>query len=44
VEPGRLADDHAALVADLERDGAEVLRAHLRESAETLGASVGSIP
>jgi DNA-binding GntR family transcriptional regulator len=40
VEPRRLAADHAALVAGLERDGAEVLRAHLRESAETLGANV----
>jgi DNA-binding GntR family transcriptional regulator len=43
VEPERLAADHAALVAGLERDGAQVLRAHLRESAETLGASVGSV-
>ena len=42
VEPDRLAADHRALVADLERDGAVVMRAHLRESAETLGASVGS--
>jgi DNA-binding GntR family transcriptional regulator len=42
VEPDRLAADHAALVADLERDGAEVMRAHLRESAQTLGAPVGS--
>ena len=38
VEAGRLAADHVALVAALERDGAGVLRAHLRESAETLGA------
>ena len=38
VEAGRLAADHAALVAALEREGAGVLRAHLRESAETLGA------
>jgi DNA-binding GntR family transcriptional regulator len=43
VEPERLAADHAALVADLEREGAGVLRAHLRESAETLGARVGSV-
>ena len=41
VEAGRLAADHAALVGALEREGAEVLRAHLRESAETLGAPVG---
>jgi hypothetical protein len=41
VEAGRLAADHAALVAALEREGAEVMRAHLRESAETLGAQVG---
>jgi DNA-binding GntR family transcriptional regulator len=39
VEPGRLAADHVALIAGLERDGATVLRAHLRESAETLGAA-----
>ena len=38
VEAGRLAADHVALVAALEREGAGVLRAHLRESAETLGA------
>jgi len=41
VEAERLAADHAALVDALERDGAEVMRAHLRESAETLGAAVG---
>ena len=41
VEAERLAADHAALVAALEREGAGVLRAHLRESAETLGARVG---
>jgi DNA-binding GntR family transcriptional regulator len=40
VEAERLAADHVALVAALERDGAGVLRAHLRESAETLGAKV----
>jgi len=40
VEPVSLAADHAELVAALERDGAGVLRAHLRESAETLGAAV----
>ena len=33
---GRLAEDHAALVAGLERDGVAMLRAHLREAAETL--------
>ena len=37
----RLADDHAALLAALERDGAQALRAHLREAAETLGATTG---
>ena len=41
VEAERLAEDHAALVAALEREGATVMRAHLRESAETLGARVG---
>jgi DNA-binding GntR family transcriptional regulator len=41
VEAERLAADHAALVAALEREGAGVLRAHLRESAETLCARVG---
>ena len=40
VEAARLAEDHAALVAALERKGAGVLRAHLRESAETLGAKL----
>jgi DNA-binding GntR family transcriptional regulator len=40
VEPVALAADHAELVAALERDGAGALRAHLRESAETLGAEV----
>ena len=33
---GRLADDHAALVRGLERDGPEVLREHLRVAAATL--------
>ena len=32
----RLAADHVALVRGLERDGTEVLREHLRASAETL--------
>jgi DNA-binding GntR family transcriptional regulator len=32
----RLAADHAALVAGLERDGPSVLREHLRTAAETL--------
>ena len=41
VEAGRLAADHAALVAALEREGAVVMRGHLRESAETLGAQLG---
>lgn len=41
VEAERLAADHAKLVAALEREGAVVLRAHLRASAETLGAPVG---
>jgi len=40
VEPAELAADHADLVAALEREGAGVLRAHLRGSAETLGAAV----
>ena len=40
VDADRLAADHVALVEALEREGAEVLRAHLRESAETLGARV----
>ena len=41
VEAERLAADHAVLVAALEREGAGVMRAHLWESAETLGARVG---
>jgi DNA-binding GntR family transcriptional regulator len=32
----RLAADHAALVRGVERDGPDVLREHLRESADTL--------
>lgn len=41
VDPETLAADHIALVEALEREGAGALRAHLRESAETLGARVG---
>jgi DNA-binding GntR family transcriptional regulator len=40
VEPAALASDHVDLIAALEREGAGVLRAHLRTSAETLGAAV----
>jgi DNA-binding GntR family transcriptional regulator len=36
---GELAEDHVALVEGLERDGPEVLRDHLRRSAETLAAA-----
>ena len=36
---GELAADHVALVEGLERDGPEVLRDHLRRSAETLLAA-----
>jgi DNA-binding GntR family transcriptional regulator len=36
---GELAEDHIALVEGLERDGTEVLRDHLRRSAETLAAA-----
>jgi DNA-binding GntR family transcriptional regulator len=36
IPADRLAADHIALVAGLERDGPEVLRAHLRAAAETL--------
>ena len=32
----RMADDHLNLVRDLERKGADVLRAHIRESTEAL--------
>jgi DNA-binding GntR family transcriptional regulator len=32
----RMAADHERLIADLERDGADVLRAHLRESADAV--------
>ncbi len=38
VDAAELAADHVALVAALEREGAGVLRAHLRAAAETLGA------
>jgi DNA-binding GntR family transcriptional regulator len=37
--PERMASDHVALVEGLERDGPAVLRAHLRDSAETLAAA-----
>jgi DNA-binding GntR family transcriptional regulator len=37
--PERMATDHAALVAGLERTGPEMLRAHLRESAAALAAA-----
>jgi DNA-binding GntR family transcriptional regulator len=40
LDPETLAADHVALIEALEHDGAGVLRAHLRESAETLGAHV----
>ena len=36
IPPKQLADDHAALVAGLEKEGPQVLRAHLRAAAETL--------
>jgi DNA-binding GntR family transcriptional regulator len=36
LPPAELAADHAALVAALESQGPGVLRAHLREAAETL--------
>ena len=36
---GRLAEDHAALVVGLEREGPPALREHLREAAETLVAA-----
>ena len=36
---GELAADHAALVDGLEREGTDVLRDHLRRSAETLVAA-----
>ena len=36
IPPQQLADDHARLIAGLERDGPEVLREHLRAAAETL--------
>jgi DNA-binding GntR family transcriptional regulator len=37
----RMAADHERLVADLERDGAEVLRKHLREAADAVLALLG---
>src|SRR4051812_7431993 len=37
--PERMARDHAALVQGLEREGPEVLRVHLRESAAALAAA-----
>jgi DNA-binding GntR family transcriptional regulator len=37
--PRRMAADHAALVAGLEREGPAVLRTHLRESASALAAA-----
>ena len=39
VEPRELAEDHAALVLGLELGGTDVLREHLRRSAETLGGA-----
>jgi hypothetical protein len=44
VDAARLAADHAALIASLEREGAEVMRGHLPAAAETLGAPVGPAP
>jgi DNA-binding GntR family transcriptional regulator len=41
VDAAQLAAGHVALVEGLEREGAVVLRGHLREAAETLGAEVG---
>ena len=32
----RMLDDHERLIADLERDGPDALRGHLRESAEAV--------
>jgi DNA-binding GntR family transcriptional regulator len=37
--PRRMASDHTALVAGLERQGPEVLRVHLQESAAALAAA-----
>ena len=37
----RMAPDHERLVADLEAQGADALRAHLRESAEAVLARLG---
>ncbi len=39
VEPRELAEDHAALVLGLELGGTDVLREHLRRSAETLAGA-----
>jgi DNA-binding GntR family transcriptional regulator len=36
IPPQQLADDHVALIDGLEREGPQVLRAHLRSAAETL--------
>jgi DNA-binding GntR family transcriptional regulator len=41
LPPARLADEHAELVAGLEREGPAVLREHLREAAATLAAHEG---
>jgi DNA-binding GntR family transcriptional regulator len=43
LPPDRLAADHVALVAGLEREGPSVLREHLRTAAETL-AGAGDRP
>jgi DNA-binding GntR family transcriptional regulator len=37
----RMADDHLRLVRDLERNGAEVLRPHIREATDALVALAG---
>lgn len=39
VEPRELAEDHAALVLGLELEGTDVLREHLRRSAETVAGA-----
>jgi DNA-binding GntR family transcriptional regulator len=38
--PERMAADHLALVADLERDGPDALRRHLREAADSVLADL----
>jgi DNA-binding GntR family transcriptional regulator len=43
IPPQQLADDHAALIEGLEKEGPQVLRAHLRAAAETL-AGTGDRP